>query len=56
MLTFVLLRMEVSKSWMIYLKVWWFIKKLSKCQLYERRFVLFVNLGVQVHFREEKQK
>ena len=31
------------------------MKKLSECQLYERR-ISIVNLGVQVHFREEKQK
>ena len=37
--------MRVRKSLqMIHLKVWWFMKKLSECQLYERR-ISIVNLG-----------
>ena len=40
---------------MIHLKVWWFMKKLSECQLYERR-ISIVNLGGTGALQRRKTK
>ena len=48
--------MRVRKSLqMIHLKVWWFMKKLSECQLYERR-ISIVNLGGTGALQRRKTK
>ena len=49
-------QMRVRKSLqMIHLRVWWFMKKLSECQLYERR-ISIVNLGATGALHKRKTK